>query len=304
MSYPFLSAFPFDDPEPPHSLSDYAPVFRVRDRQGEWVAKQTDRAHSSGIAIGAWLAALRREGLDVVAPAARFAPNPRELADGRNWVVYPYIAGEPYSGSAEQIAMADALLGRMHAIDVLEALGLNTFEEPIFRSAQWLAPHVASAKREMQRPGYGAVEFTTLIEARRAQAQRVMGLPLAGCSFDFKASNLVFTPTPVLVDPDHAARIPRLYDLAVAALLFHNDLRASPGRLWSKAEWHSFLAAYQAELCLTDAERARWMDVLRLAWLDQGVWLLGNFPEGWADASEVLFLYDLAALDLNRFAMP
>lgn len=62
MSYPFLSAFPFDDPEPPHSLSDYAPVFRVRDRQGEWVAKQTDRAHSSGIAIGAWARGLASRG--------------------------------------------------------------------------------------------------------------------------------------------------------------------------------------------------------------------------------------------------
>lgn len=120
-----------------------------------------------------------------------------------------------------------------------------------------------------------------------ALAQPVTSLPLAGCSFDFKASNLVFAPMSVLVDPDHAARIPRLYDLAVVALLFHNDLHSSLGRLWSKAEWHTFLAAYQAHMSLTDAERDFWKDVLRLAWLDQGVRLLGNFPEGWIKPKEV-----------------
>ena len=138
---------------------------------------------------------------------------------------------------------------------------------------------------------------------RLASAASVEDLPLAGCSFDFKASNLVFRPQATLVDPDHAARMPRLYDRAVALLLFHCDLPSAPGHVWTDKQWRTFLSSYREEVTLSPVEEDNWASVLNLAWLDQAVWLLGNWPEGWADEKERRYLADLAVLDLGRFSL-
>jgi spectinomycin phosphotransferase len=89
MTYPFVNTFSFDQPDTPLSLYEYAPVYRVRDLRGDWVVKRTGLVHSTGSAIGAWLAALHRVSIGVVAPAQCFGPNPRRQEDGIEWVVYP-----------------------------------------------------------------------------------------------------------------------------------------------------------------------------------------------------------------------
>lgn len=298
-----LSAFPFEDPGKPVSLCDYAPVLHVRDKRGDWVLKQTGLVHSGGEAIGGWLTALRGQGIDVVAPASHLQPNPRRLDDGKEWVVYPFVSGTHYRATDEQIAEAGRLLGRIHAADPPEACALATYAGPVVRDADWIAPHLASAEAAMIAAGADGGRLRATTEARLAAAEPIPGLPLAGCSFDFKASNLVFSPKPVLVDPDHAARLPRLYDLAVAVLLFHCDLRTAPGRLWTGAEWTVFLQAYREHVTFAGAEPASWRAVLELAWLDQGVWLLGNWAEGWADTKDRAYLLDLSAFDPGSFPL-
>lgn len=292
-----VAAFPFDHPGKPVSLYDYAPVLRVRDRRGDWVLKRTGLVHSGGEAIGRWLTALQDLSVDVVAPVAHFHPNPRRLDDGKEWVVYPFVSGTAYHATEAEIADAGRLLGRMHAADLPEVSGLATYAEPVLRDALWIEPHLASAEHAMAAVGADGRSLRAVTLARLAGAELVRGLPLAGCSFDFKASNLVFSPKPTLIDPDHAARMPRLYDLAVALILFHCDLPGAPGRLWTEAEWRIFLRAYGEHVVLSDAERASWQSVLKLAWLDQGVWLLGNWPEGWRNAKDRAYLLDLSAFD-------
>ena len=298
-----IAAFPFDHPEEPVSLYDYAPVLRVRDRSGDWVLKRTGLVHSDGGAIGRWLTALHGLGIDVVAPAAHLQPNPRRLDDGKEWVVYPFISGTGYHAYESEIADAGRLLGRMHAADPPEANALAIYREPVVRDAEWIGPHLVSAEEAIESAGADRHAFREATLARLATAEPVTGLPLAGCSFDFKASNLVFSPNPTLVDPDHAARMPRLYDLAVALLLFHCDLSTAPGRLWTRAEWAIFLRGYAGHVTFTDAELAAWPSILDLAWLDQGVWLLGNWPEGWADAKNRAYLLDVAAFDPAVFRL-
>lgn len=298
-----VAAFPFDHPGEPVSLYDYAPVLRVRDRRGDWVLKRTGLVHSDGVAIGRWLTALRALSVNVVAPAAHFYPNPRRLSDGKDWVVYPFVSGTGYNAANDEIANAGRLLGQMHAAQPLEASALATYAEPVVRDVDWIAPHLASAEAAMTVAGADNRSLRAVTEARLAVAEPIRGLPLAGCSFDFKASNLVFSPKPTLVDPDHAARMPRLYDLAVALLLFHCDLPAAPGRLWTTAEWAAFLRGYGEHVAFTGLELASWRAVLELAWLDQGVWLLGNWPEGWAEAKDRAFLLDLSAFDPANFPL-
>lgn len=299
----FLSAFPFDHPEPPISLCDYGPVLRVRDRRGDWVVKRTGLVHSDGEAIGDWLTALRRLGVDVVVPVPHLSPNPRRLDDGKEWIVYPFVSGTNYHATKEEIRAAGVLLGRMHAADPPQTHQLATYETAVVRSVGWVERHLASAERPMRFYGIDPAPIRTVAITRAARAAPIAGLPLAGCSFDFKASNLVFGPAPVLVDPDHAARIPRLFDLAVALLLFHCDLPTAPGRLWTEAEWAEFLQGYFQHVTLTAHEAASWDAILNLAWLDQAVWLLGSWPEGWADPKEGAYLANLAAIDFSQFAV-
>lgn len=298
-----VASFAFDQPDAPVSLYEYAPVFRVRDRHGNWVLKRTGLVHSSGTAIGEWLTALRQYGVNVVAPTAHLAPNPRRLSDGIEWVVYPFIEGTNYRGDAGQIGDAGRLLGKMHAADPAEVQRLVTHDQPVVRPREWIERHLASAAATMRSLGMNPSDFEALVADRVVQAAPVEGLPIAGCSFDFKASNLVFTPQPTLVDPDHAARMPRLYDLAVALLLFHCDLPSAPGQVWAEAQWRIFLEGYQEAITFAPIEERNWPSVLNLAWLDQAVWLLGNWPEGWTDEKERQYLADLAALDLNRFSL-
>jgi spectinomycin phosphotransferase len=192
----------------------------------------------------------------------------------------------------------------MHAIEASEAWGLRTYDEPVVRTAGWIDAHLASAQAALRGCGLDSSRLNALVAERLDRVAPIPGLPLAGCSFDFKASNLVFDPKPTLVDPDHAAMIPRLYDLAVALLLFHCDLLTAPARLWDETEWRIFLTGYREEVMLTRHEVRSWAAVLNLAWLDQAVWLLGNWPEGWADSKERQYLADLAFIDLERFSLP
>lgn len=298
-----IASFAFDHPDAPVSLYDYAPVLRVRDRLGNWVLKRTGLVHSSGTAIGEWLMALSHLGIDVVIPAAHLMPNPRRLADGKEWVVYPFIEGASYHGEDSQIADAGRLLGKMHAADPPEAHCLKTYDQPMVRTAEWVGRHLSFATAAMRDLGMNPFSLEALVADRLASAASVEDLPLAGCSFDFKASNLVFRPQPTLVDPDHAARMPRLYDLAVALLLFHCDLPSAPGHVWTDKQWRTFLSSYREEVTLSPVEEDNWASVLNLAWLDQAVWLLGNWPEGWADEKERRYLADLAVLDLDRFSL-
>ena len=64
-------------------------------------------------------------------------------------------------------------------------------------------------------------------------------LPLAAASLDFRAANLVYVgDAAVLFDLAGAERVPRVLDLAMAALLFHYDTLPRPVRTAARA-WSS-----------------------------------------------------------------
>lgn len=288
------ASFPFDHPEPARSLYAYAPVFYIRDRLGEWVVKRTGLVGSRGEAIARWTARLRAYGVGIVSPEPRFRPNPRRLTDGIEWVVYPYIAGRDYRASEDQLDAAGRLLAHIHLHGREEAAALRSIPVAPRHDAAWLAPHVVSARHHL----LACSDSIHIIDGLLARSVgEIPPLPLAGGSADFKAANIVFAETAILVDPDHAALMPRLYDLATAVLLFHSDCLTAPHRLWTGAEWRWFRNAYLGLVNLSENEFAAWYDVLVLAWRDQALWLLANFPEGWLDIAERAYLIDLAGFD-------
>ena len=299
-----MAAFGFGPEHQAMSLYAHAPVFRVAGPGGDWVVKRSGMVHSNAPAIDGWLRHLRDRGVATVAAVPGFAPNPRPMPDRRHWVVYPFVAGRPYDGSDADILAAGALLGHIHVAGAFNDWGLTRYFRPPERDAAWIDRQAEAACAAMRANGVDVTRFRRRLAGCRTGPPAAGGLPMAGGSFDYKASNLVFTPGPVLIDPDHAAFLPRIYDLAIAAILFHDDLPTAPGRPWTGMEWHVFLAGYTRTIRLDAAERAAWPSMLRLAWLDQAVWLLGNAAAGWAEPRERAFLEALAAIDLDAFTLP
>ena len=128
-------------------------------------------------------------------------------------------------------------------------------------------------------------------------------LPVTNCSWDYKASNLIYHPTaPVLIDPDNGGRVPRTYDLAIAALLFHNEGKG-PSRVFTAAEWQTFLEGYDEHIQFNELEKNHWEDILLCAWMDEALWLLQDDEAGWADPKQSELLKSLLFADLASFAI-
>ncbi|MEV2270970.1 phosphotransferase [Nonomuraea africana] len=271
---------------PQESIYPYAPVFTGRIDGLRVAVKRTHDAE----AMRRWVRRLKELGLPVVTPVA----GPYEIGDDR-WVAYPWVEGRGYDGSARDVAAAGELLGRLHAAGTEE--GLKDFEWPdhdaesVQGDIDGLAPYTSRFDGPLR-------EFmtTTLPAIRDAR------LPVAEVSMDFKAVNLVYTAEgPVLVDPDNGERAPRLLDLALAALLFHNDLDGEPARVFTAAEWAVFRDAYLRHVELTGEERELWPTALLYMMLEWGVWTAINGE--WHLDRHAHFLRDLLAVDLERYPL-
>lgn len=300
----------------PKSLYDYAPVFCVANPDGFWIIKRTQTPLARARAIAAWTQSLAALEIAVVNPALGFGENPRVFQndDGKEqpWVVYPFIDGQPYEGNIAQIRAAGDLLGKIHAVGTEKDFGLKQRETVVLVEAEEIEGDIRKVLDCVQQA------FPHLVEDARSHLQHQFQryferasprmaatvLPMTNCSWDYKASNLIYHNTgPVLIDPDNGARIPRAYDLAIAALLFHNEGKG-PARVFISAEWQAFLEGYARHVQFNDLEKSHWEDILLCAWLDEGLWLLQDDEAGWADSKQSDLLRSLLFADLATFALP
>ncbi len=278
------------------SIYPYAPVFR-----GDGVAVK--RTHSAD-GMGRWVRRLASVGFPVVTPVA----GPYRIGED-DWVAYPWVEGRAYECTPEDIDAAGTLLGRLHALGA-EPAGLSDFRWPD-RDAATVEEDVTGLDKAMSahRPALREEVLGRFAPRLRAfmdselPAVRQARLPWVDASMDFKANNLVYTEAgPVLIDPDNGERVPRVLDLALAVLLFHNDLG---DRLFTRQEWEVFARAYLGEVELTADERRLWPVALRYMLLEWGVWTVVNGLEtgDWHDPRQAAFLTDLVTVDLERFAL-
>ncbi|HET9908905.1 MAG TPA: phosphotransferase, partial [Anaerolineales bacterium] len=196
----------------PHSIYDYAPVFRVSNSDGSWIVKRTQPPLARAQAIVAWTQSLAALGISVVNPAPGFGENPRAFLnkDGKEqpWVVYPFIDGQPYEGDRTQIRAAGELLGRIHAAGSDQDFGLKQRETVIIIEAEEVGGDIERVLGFMQQAFPHLVDEASVHLQQQAQhyfqhtAPRMTSaaLPVTNCSWDYKASNLIFQPTgPVLI---------------------------------------------------------------------------------------------------------
>jgi Ser/Thr protein kinase RdoA (MazF antagonist) len=298
------------------SIYPYAPVYHLSNTDGDWIVKRTQKPLARGQAVAAWAQTLAARGIQIITPAKNFGHNPRAFKLENDleeiWVVYPFIAGNSYSGTTVQIAAAGSLLGQIHAASKQVDPGLKRSETVVAVDEQEIAQDIEAITQQMHTafPEFAARAGSVLAERAHRYFQQSLPrllethLPPANCSWDFKASNLIYPndDSPILVDADNAGCIPRLYDLAIAALLFHNE-GMGPPRLFTSAEWTAFLEGYTRHIQFTDTEKQTWQDVLLCAWMDEGLWLIRNDQLGWANPHQSRMLLSLLFTDLSTFTL-
>lgn len=277
------------------SLSPWSPVHRAVSPDGRAVVVKKTAGRAD--AMAAWTRALAETGVRVVTPVRLERSNPQQI--GEEWyVVYPFVAGRPYDAAADSAALGD-LLGRIHAAelpaDVLGALRDYEFPETGRDDVDGDLETLSEKLPEMM----GAEEGARAVAAVRALADRWWDtalptlkaadaageLPRTGVSSDYKAANVVIAEDgPTLVDPDNGGNEPRLFDLAMAAVLLHNESASAPGRLQDAGEWDAFARAYLAHVDLTERERELWPHVVDHMLWEEGTWALeDNDADAWAD---------------------
>lgn len=293
------------------SLTRFARVYRAQTARGEDVAvKRTPGNAARAEALVRWTRALDDAGVAVTTPTALEAENPQEI-NGELWVVYPWVEGEPYRGTQDQIGQAGDFLGRMHAAQV-PTQGMRVYSYP---DADYSDVTSDCDTLEGILASQGETGVITLIrelgrrwweESLPALKEHDAQLPRTAVSSDYKANNLIYTQgCPVLVDPDNGGVEPRLFDLALAVVLFHNECDGAPGRLFTASEWEIFAHAYLQHVTLTHRERELWPAALDHMLWEEGTWVLeDNDAAAWADSRQRAFLLNLAQSTRDSYPLP
>lgn len=234
-----LNIFGFEVEEEPASIYPYSPVYRVKYGNRDVVVKRTQKRAGN---VMSYTNMLKDKGINVVTPVKLQVDNPQKYED-TNFVVYPFIEGEKYSGKDNEIYEAGKLLGQIHSSspvsNVYDLLVYDVYdfnEEEVKESMEAINQHAQKAGIRMD-PGLK----TKLLESVANQQELYRAnLPHVATPHDFKANNLILIPEPFLIDPDNAAWIPKIFDLALALLLFHNEHEEAPDRVFTKGEWELF----------------------------------------------------------------
>ena len=280
-----LNIFGFEVKEEPLSIYPYSPVYRVKYGDEDVVVKRTQSRAESVIS---YIKMLKDKGINVVTPVELQVDNPQKYED-TNFVVYPFIQGKKYSGKKQEIYEAGKMLGEIHsfspvsnAYNLLEYDVYDFNKQEVEESMEAITQHADKVGVEID-----SKLKTKLLESVACQQElSEAGLPHVATPHDFKANNLVLIPQPYLVDPDNAAWIPRIFDLALALLLFHNEHKEAPDRIFTIEEWELFLSGYKKYIILTNQEKVFWERAKQHVFLDEVMWLMAEYEEDWQNPSQ------------------
>ncbi|WP_404458525.1 phosphotransferase [Oceanobacillus kapialis] len=280
-----LKQFGFNTDHEPESIYAFSPVYRVsKEGQEDVIIKQTQRPLDKARRVMEYLQVLKRNGVGVVTPVHLTTENPQQIEE-EVYVAYPFITGKEYTGTDKEIYEAGKLLGKIHALSPnANDYQLSTYEvydfnfDEVAESMEAIRKHVQSYKVEI---ALDHLERKFLQAVQQQDELKVTGLPHVMTPHDYKANNLIYTPSPYLIDPDNAIWIPRIFDLALALLLFHNELASAPDKLFTPAQWNLFMKGYSTFVELTEMEELYWEMALDHVFLDEVMWLMADVPEDW-----------------------
>jgi len=294
------------------SIYPWSPVFRATLRGADGtptdvVVKRSMRTRERVDALARWQRNLVEAGVPAITPIAIDGVDATVEADAMSWIAYPFVSGPPWDASIEQIELAGLALGRQHAASA-------TFDDPDLPRFPWPEPtpervaedvgEIASVVANEHPDGQALADRwtdeLTLFPTTILPAIRDADLPSFPVTFDYRVTNLVFSPDgalPLMVDFENGDVGPRLLDLAHAVLLFALETNPNPGRLLDAGEWSRFRDAYLAAAPpLSDVERNLWPTALTYVRLEFGTWHLTEGAE-WDWPGNRPFLRDILTLD-------
>lgn len=296
-----VKKFGFEAEKEPVSIYPFSPVYRVAGTEGDFIIKKTQHPIQKAHHLMDYIKKLNEQGIEVVTPAKIPANNPMTFEEN-TFVVYPFITGEPYSATPHEIMEAGRLLGRIHSLSSsgnefeLEEYDVYDFtEEEVDESFQDIvenaAPHGIVIGLELK---------SRLLKAVYQQEElKEIALPSVATPYDFKANNLIYTPQPYLIDPDNATWVPRIFDLALVLLLFHNELISAPDQPFTRNQWDLFLSGYGEFVTLSQEEKTCWPKALEHIFLDEVMWLMADVKEDWENPAQRSLFTRLIELLLN-----
>ena len=294
-----LNRFGFEVKEEPISIYPFSPVYRVKNGDKDVVVKRTQRKAKS---VMSYINMLKDNGVNVVTPVKLKVDNPQKYED-TNFVVYPFIEGVKYSGKEKEIYETGKMLGQIHSFspvsneyDLLEYDVYDFNQQEVEESMERISQHAHNAGVEIDKK-----LKTKLLESVEGQQELYhAGLPHVATPHDFKANNLVLIPEPFLIDPDNATWIPRIFDLALALFLFHNEHEEAPAEVFTINEWECFLSGYKEYIVLSDYEKQYWEKAKQHVFLDEVMWLMAEYEEDWQNSSQQKLFNSLISVVIDR----
>lgn len=289
-----LKRFGFQIDKEPKSIYPFSPVYRITDKGKELIVKRTQNPIEEARKLVNYTTYLKNNGIKVVIPVDIQMDNPQDIGE-ETYVVYPFIEGTTYRGTDNQIFDAGKLLGQIHQLSLednkyeLEEYDVYDFNnEEIEESVQAIEEFAKKVNHRID--GILLKEKLLQIVTQQEELKNV-GLPNVATPHDYKANNLIYSPKPYLIDPDNAKWIPRIFDLALVLLLFHNELSTAPDKIFTPNQWELFLSGYKESVSLTDLEKSYWQKSIEHVFLDEVMWLMAEFEEDWDNPSQ-LKLFD------------
>ncbi|MCK5124849.1 MAG: aminoglycoside phosphotransferase family protein [candidate division Zixibacteria bacterium] len=286
------------------SIYPFAPVFRYQKGTDDFIIKRTKTPpFSRAENLLNWTKSISDDSIKVVTPIDSISPNPVEI-DDKVWIVYPFVRGILYSGIPEHLIGAADLLGRIHAHQPEIDFGLprftwDNFDDDYNKELEGDLSNLNALGKKLNLDSTPAlVKKIELFLTDKLPQLKKHDLPLVNATWDYKANNLVYSEDnrPTLIDPDNAGRIPRLFDLALALILFNNEFITAPPRMLTVFEWELFRNQYLSLIELTEVEKEIWQDFLFFVFIDEAIWLIldTEFDEsGWGNPHQKKFLLSL-----------
>ncbi|WP_339226340.1 phosphotransferase [Oceanobacillus sp. FSL K6-2867] len=276
----------------PVSIYPFSPVYRIHDI----VVKRTQKRPQPLVNYTTYL---YKEGINVVVPVKLKMDNPQTIGD-ETFVVYPFISGKDYAGKDREIYEAGRLLGNIHHLSPAE----NVFQLGMYDVYDFTIDEVVESVKNIDKHAkHNDFKLNTELLHRRliqiVSQQEVLqhaSLPMVMTPHDYKANNLIYTPAPYLIDPDNAVWIPRIFDLALALLLFHNEMETAPDQVFTPKQWALFLKGYQEYISLSALELQCWKRAIEHVFLDEVMWLMAEVKEDWKRTSQRKLFASLLAL--------
>ncbi|QTD41791.1 phosphotransferase [Sporosarcina sp. Te-1] len=275
-----LRQFGFDVAEEQESIYPFSPVYKVDNK----IVKRTQYPLERARNLVNYITYVRDAGAAIVTPVKLQISNPQQIDDDV-YICYPFIEGTSYKGLNQEIKQAGELLGKIHSLSSQD----NVYKLKTYDVFDFTYEEVDEHVKEIERYA-GVYQVDTDIQRLRnllynavenQEKLKKASLTWVETPHDYKANNLVYTDTPTLIDPDNATWIPRTFDVALALLLFHNELPSAPNRVFSPQEWQIFLNGYTAHQTFTKTERDMWEEVVYHVFLDEVMWLMAEVEGDW-----------------------